>query len=78
MYIYYYIMSHQRSSLPLPVYRCPYHTKMNKSLVLEWPTFIDVYSYFLSPTGVCIHTVCYRGGGDRVVWRAYTGVIQCI
>jgi hypothetical protein len=44
-YIYNYIMSRQRSSLPLPVYRCPYHTKMNKSLVLEWPTFIDVYSF---------------------------------
>ena len=44
MYLYYYIFR-QRSSLPLPVYICPYHTKMNKSLVLEWPTFTDVYSF---------------------------------
>ncbi len=30
-------------------------------------------------TGLCIYTVCNRGeGGDRVVWRAYTGVIQCV
>ncbi len=26
---------------------------------------------------VCIYTVCKRGEGDRVVWRAYTGVIHC-
>ncbi len=34
--------------MPLPVYSCPYHTKMNKSLVLEWPTFTDVYSFTVS------------------------------
>ncbi len=30
-------------------------------------------------TGVCIliYTMC-RGGGGRVVWRAYTGVIHCV
>ena len=47
MYLYYYIFR-QRSSLPLPVYICPYHTKMNKSLVPEWPTFTDVYSFTVS------------------------------
>ena len=47
MYVYYYIFR-QRSSLPLPVYICPYHTKINKSLVLEWPTFTDVYSFTVS------------------------------
>ena len=25
---------------------CPYHTRINKSLVLEWPTFTDVYSFY--------------------------------
>ncbi len=30
-------------------------------------------------TGLCIYTVCNRGGGgDRVVWRAYTGIIHCV
>ncbi len=29
-------------------------------------------------TGVCIYTVCNTGGRDRVVWRAYTGVIHCV
>ena len=28
--------------MPLPVYICPYHTKMNKSLVPEWPCIIEV------------------------------------
>ena len=48
MYLYYYIFR-QRSSLPLPVYICPYHTKMNKSLVPEWPCIIEV-SYIYPPT----------------------------
>ena len=37
--------------MPLPLYSCPYHTKMNKSLVLEWPTFTDVYSFTVSYIG---------------------------
>jgi hypothetical protein len=30
-------------------------------------------------TGVCIYTVCNGGGGggDRIVWKAYTEVIHC-
>ena len=48
MYLYYYIFR-QRSSLPLPVYICPYHTKINKSLVPEWPCIIEV-SYIDPPT----------------------------
>jgi hypothetical protein len=48
MYVYYYIFR-QRSSLPLPVYICPYHTKINKSLVPEWPCIIEV-SYIDPPT----------------------------
>jgi hypothetical protein len=56
MYIYYYIMSRQRSSLPLPVYSCPYHTMMNKSLVPEWPCIIEV-SYIYTPTLTFFYSV---------------------
>ncbi len=36
--------------------------------------------FIKSDTGVCIYAVCNGGGGegDRVVWRASTGVLHCV
>jgi len=63
MYVYYYIFR-QRSSLPLPVYICPYHTKINKSLVPEWPCIIEV-SYIDPPTRPRITQDAYRTDTSR-------------
>jgi hypothetical protein len=39
---------------------CPYHTKMNKSLVPEWPCIIEV-SYIYPPTNIhkCSHLITF-------------------
>ena len=40
---------------------------MNKLLVLEWPTFTDVYSFTVSYTLVLTHTGKGKGGrGEKV------------
>jgi hypothetical protein len=46
MYLYYYIVVKGRLCLCLFIHM-PYHTKMNKSLVPEWPCIIEV-SYIYS------------------------------
>ena len=45
MYLYYYIVVKGRLCLYLFIHM-PYHTRMNKSLVPEWPTFTDLYSFY--------------------------------
>ena len=47
MYLYYYIVVKGRLCLCLFIH-VPYHTKMNKSLVPECPTIIDVRSFTVS------------------------------
>ena len=78
MYLYYYIFVKGRLCLYL-LFICPYHTKMNKSLVPEWPCIIEV-SYIYPPTlsmflGLqqcgadgCGHRPC---GGTCSTWTVY-------
>ena len=67
MYVYYYIFR-QRSSLPLPVYICPYHTKINKSLVPEWPCIIEV-SYIYTPTDSSYRSI------DKIIDSEFLGFL---
>jgi hypothetical protein len=50
MYLYYYIVVKGRLCLYLFIHM-PYHTRMNKSLVPEWPCIIEV-SYIYPPTNL--------------------------